>query len=139
MAIVLVFGFTVTIGAGVAFAATVTQSPLDPSYTRVGHAVDKPFVVRLGSSVASIGAISITPEIKGTWMYHSDMFGVIGAEFSPEQSFQPGTKYTVKLSGMKRQITGATPDTTMTFTTEEAPGVLAFSVPLEVGTVAADT
>jgi uncharacterized protein YvpB len=139
VAIVLVFGFTVTIGAGVAFAATVTQSPLDPSYTRVGHAVDKPFVVRLGSSVASIGAISITPEIKGTWMYHSDMFGVIGAEFSPEQSFQPGTKYTVKLSGMKRQITGATPDTTMTFTTEEAPGVLAFSVPLEAGTVAADT
>ena len=57
VAIVLVFGFTVTIGAGVAFAATVTQSPLDPSYTRVGHAVDKPFVVRLGSSVASIGAI----------------------------------------------------------------------------------
>ena len=139
LAAVLMFGFTVTIGTGVAFAAAMTQSPLDLTYTEEGQAVDESFVLRLGSSVASIGHITISPELEGHWTYQTDLFGIIGAEFSPRQSFEAGTAYTVKLSEIARRVTGGASEVVVQFRTEEAPGVLHFSVPAKEITVAADT
>ena len=138
LVISLILGTTLFFGMGVTFAVIATQSSLNFSYVREGHSVDQPFSLRLGSSVASIDAIAITPKVQGEWLRQTDIFGIIGVEFSPKQTFQPGTEYTIQLSGITRHATGTTSDEKITFTTEEAPGVLSFSVPIKKTTIAAD-
>lgn len=130
---------TFVLGAGTVFAAVKTQSPLEPAYMSEGHPVNQPFVIRLGQVLAKVEQLSIEPEIAGEWYYHADMFGVKGVEFRPDTEFNPGQRYIVRAGEMTRYATGMKDMLEVHFTTEEAPGVLHFSVPpKESRVVAAD-
>ena len=136
--VVLVLGVvTFAIGAGAVFAAVKTQSDLVLSYSSTGQPVDQPFSVSLGQVVASIDNVSIEPKVDGSWEYHADALGVTGLEFHPTKEFSPGQTYTVRVTGIKRHITGSNDSVEVKFTTEEAPGVLHFSLPSKDGLVVA--
>lgn len=128
---------TFVAGAGTVFAAVKTQSDLVLSYSSTGQPVDQPFSVSLGQVLASIDDVSIEPKVDGSWKYHADALGVTGLEFHPAKAFSPGQTYTVKASGIKRYVTGSSDSIEVTFTTEEAPGVLHFSLPPKDGLVVA--
>ena len=130
---------TVLVGVATALIAWRTQSALSLSYETNGQPIARSFQLSLGQSVAAIKNITITPEVAGEWYRQTDPFGVTGLEFRPKQAFEPGREYHVTVGGITRHLTGSTSGVSLRFTTEEAPGVLSFSVPKqEDAVVAAD-
>ena len=121
------FCFIVVMVVGASFAVAKTQMPLELLYSDSGHPVDQSFQLELGQVVARVGSVSISPNVEGEWYHNSDPFGVTGVEFVPKKSFSPAQKYTVKLSDVTRYGREAKDSFEVSFTTEEAPGVLSFS------------
>lgn len=127
------------LGAGSAFVLQRTQIPLDLSYIQSGQPVNGSFTLEFGKSVAKVGRASISPDIPGEWQYEKDAFGVTGVKFRPRDEFAAGQRYEIAIADVVFHITGAKHTANAAFTTEEAPGVLHFSVPIgNKSVVAAD-
>src|SRR5688500_16515840 len=65
-----------------------------------------PLKIRLNQDVAPGYTANIYPEIKGDWELHKTPLGVYEAIFTPSEQVQPGYSCAVKLTGLKRALTG---------------------------------
>lgn len=138
MVVIISLGFIATIAVGTSSVLAKTQMPFKLERSAVGHPVDEPFQIQLGQVVAKIGSATISPKVDGEWYFDADPIGVTGLKFVPKKSFSPAQKYIVKLADVARYGREAKDSLEVSFTTEEAPGVLNFS-PAEAGvSLAAD-
>ena len=123
------------LGAAVSVVINKTQLGMKLDFRDIGQSVDRPFRVSLGQSVKSIDNISIEPKIEGEWRFESNALGVEALEFMPKDKFSPGHRYKVTLGDITRQFTSKKSSEVINFSTEEAPGILSFSLPNQEGLV----
>lgn len=103
-----------------------TTLPLAPSYMAQDQPVNKPFVISLNQTVATINPADITlsPNIEGSWSFKSGrVFGADTLTFTPAQDFKANTLYTVKSIQAKRILFKTDTLSDVSFTTEAAPGM----------------
>ena len=110
------------------YAVATTQLPVTPTYREADHAIDQGFRLGFGRALASLGTVTIEPEVKGQWHEYRTPLGVTGIEFRPEGLFRAAQTYTVRVDGAQRLLTGAVELEEFRFTTEKAPELSQFSV-----------
>lgn len=97
-----------------------------PVYQKANLKVDKPLIVYLSESLASVSLneIKISPAIDGKWTFKSS--SLVGRDqiiFKPTKYFKAGTSYKVTFGKVKRLISTDTRLPIISFTTEHAPGL----------------
>jgi uncharacterized protein YvpB len=91
-------------------AAGVSQTQMKlSSYVSEQNSVrvDGPVAVRFNQELAGGYAASIEPKVEGSWKEERRLLGVTGISFVPAKRLQAGNVYKVRISGLKRQATGA--------------------------------
>lgn len=121
-----------------------TTLPLAPSFIAKDQPVNKPFVISLNQTIASVNPtdIVLSPRVEGSWSFKSGkVFGTDTLTFTPAQDFKANTLYTVKSIQAKRVLFSTERLSDVSFTTEAAPGVKSQGLALvkDNTVIAADT
>ncbi len=119
--------------------ALSVKSSVRAELTQANQPVDMPIVMQFSSTVASVGRLTISPDVEGEWRYQAGILGIKGVEFHPKKDLQPYQQYKVSIGGAKKLVTGEVSKIELTVKTEEAPGVVSFSPNINYkGAIAAD-
>jgi len=65
-----------------------------------------PLKVDFGQDVAAGYTATIEPQVAGSWKQEHTVFGVSAAAFTPTKRFEAGRKYALKITGIRRAVTG---------------------------------
>ncbi len=107
-----------------------TQRPLAVKLAdRQSVRVTGPLSLGFGQDVKPGFKVALEPQIAGSWQQESTVLGVSGVSFRPQQRFEAGRTYTVRIRQLKRSLTGAVlPDIIRTFKAQ-SPAAIASASP----------
>ena len=89
--------------------------------------VDNPIRLRFNQQLGEVKP-EITPGVRGAWREKRQLFGIIEAEFIPDQALAADTNYTVKFPRVRRSVFGDAVIHEVSFKTQKAPRVTTTSL-----------
>lgn len=125
---VIVYGIIAAIVLGIALGVWIIlrtqQSVRTIVLSSQSVLVASPLKIDFNQDIASGFEASIEPSVLGTWHEAKTLLGVSAVTFKPSGRFEAGRTYTLRITNLKRAITGAPiANVEQKFTTQTPPGI----------------